>query len=56
MGTLEITDLHVKLAEEDKVILDGLSLTVRTVVWYPNGDEDDPEPFVYLVIGRERRA
>jgi len=28
--------------------------SVRTVVWYPIGNEDDPEPFVYLVLGPRR--
>ena len=33
-------------------------LFVRHVVWYPEGDPDDPddhEPFVYLVVGPRRR-
>jgi len=29
--------------------------TVRTVVWYPESDGDIPEPFVYLVLGSDRR-
>jgi hypothetical protein len=24
---------------------------VRTVVWYPEGDEEANEPFVYVVVG-----
>lgn len=28
---------------------DGTPLTVRAVYWFPQGDEDDPEPFVYVV-------
>lgn len=34
--------------------LDESPLSVRTVVWYPEGGDDDSEPFVYLVIGRRR--
>lgn len=40
--------------EGDTVELPGLvaGLVVRRVVWYPEGDgEDEPSPFVYLVIG-----
>ena len=46
--------------EGDTVHLDGLDdqdpaeLSVRTVVWYPEGEDDDAEPFVYVVIGRRR--
>lgn len=30
-------------------------LRVRTVVWYPEGSSSaDPEPFVYLVVGKPR--
>lgn len=29
-------------------------LSVRSVVWYPEGNRDSPEPFVYLVIGPRR--
>ena len=25
--------------------------TVRHVVWYPHGDEEGPEPYVYVVVG-----
>src|SRR6478609_1415714 len=55
MGTLEITDLHVKLAEEDKVILDGLSLTVRPgevhAIMGPNGS--GKSTLSYVLAGRE---
>lgn len=27
---------------------------VRTLVWNPEGDHDDPEPFVYIVVGPAR--
>jgi hypothetical protein len=27
------------------------NLYVRHVAWYPMGDEDDTEPYVYLVLG-----
>ena len=27
---------------------------VRTVVWYPDGDDDTPGPFVYVVLGPKR--
>jgi hypothetical protein len=29
---------------------------VRTVVYYPAGTRDNPEPFVYVVIGPRRPA
>lgn len=29
-------------------------LSVRVVEWYPQGDEDHAEAFVYLVIGKRR--
>jgi hypothetical protein len=31
----------------------GIS-TVSPVVWYPLGDGDDKEPFVYVVLGKPR--
>ena len=38
---------------------DPAELSVRTVVWYPEGDDEseglDREPFVYLVVGQARR-
>lgn len=51
--------------EHEEVNLPGLpeSLTggintwhVRHVIWYPQGDpnSDDPEPFIYLVLGSRR--
>jgi hypothetical protein len=44
--------------EGESVTLPGEdNLSVRTVVWYPEGsdeDEEDREPFVYLVIGPHR--
>lgn len=30
------------------------TLWVRTVIWYPHGDVEDPEPFVYIVVGPRR--
>lgn len=33
---------------------DGTTVYVRTVVYYPQGDEDRPEPFVYVVLGPRR--
>ena len=55
MGTLEINDLHVKLADEDKVILDGLSLTVRPgevhAIMGPNGS--GKSTLSYVLAGRE---
>lgn len=48
--------------EGDTIHLDGLDerdpaeLSVRTVVWYPEGDPDGiVDPFVYVVIGQARR-
>ncbi len=47
--------------EGDSVSLIEGDLTaecVRTVVWYPQGEDDDgeaTEPFVYVVIGPKRR-
>jgi hypothetical protein len=32
----------------------GAEFYVRTVVWYPQGDEDTNEPFVYIVVGESR--
>lgn len=32
----------------------GPPMYVRTVVWYPEGNEDDAEPFVYVVVGSSR--
>lgn len=29
-------------------------LSVRTVIWFPWGEEDGEEPFVYVVIGPAR--
>lgn len=45
----------------ETVTLPGLpphATNVRTVVWYPLGDvdDDDPEPFVYIVLGQARRV
>ena len=40
----------------ETVEIPGLSqadTVVRTVVWYPLGD-DDKEPFVYVVLGKPR--
>ena len=55
MGTLAINDLHVKLADEDKVILDGLSLTVRPgevhAIMGPNGS--GKSTLSYVLAGRE---
>lgn len=28
---------------------------VRTVVWCPEGQEDSPKPYVYIVVGPARR-
>src|SRR4026208_2019997 len=54
MGILEIKDLHVKLADEDKVILDGLSLTVRPgevhAIMGPNGS--GKSTLSYVLSGR----
>jgi len=39
----------------DSVDLPGQGgLAVRTVVWFPEGEDDDPEPFVYVVVGMPR--
>src|SRR2546423_7761878 len=55
MGILEIKDLHVKLADEDKVILDGLSLTVKPgevhAIMGPNGS--GKSTLSYVLAGRE---
>ena len=55
MGILEIKNLHVKLADEDKVILDGLSLTVRPgevhAIMGPNGS--GKSTLSYVLAGRE---
>ena len=51
----EIKDLHVKLADEDKVILDGLSLIVRPgevhAIMGPNGS--GKSTLSYVLAGRE---
>lgn len=39
------------------VSADSEEYSVRTIVWYPHGDPEtpeDPEPFVYVVIGPQR--
>jgi Fe-S cluster assembly ATP-binding protein len=55
MGILEIKDLHVKLADEDKVILDGLSLTVKPgevhAIMGPNGS--GKSTLSYVLAGME---
>ena len=52
---LEIKNLHVKLADEDRVILDGLSLTVNPgevhAVMGPNGS--GKSTLSYVLSGRE---
>jgi hypothetical protein len=40
--TVELPDLPTHLTH------------VRTVVWYPIGDEDEVGPFVYIVLGPSR--
>lgn len=52
-------DLPAVPQEGDVIDLPGLSqadTVVRTVVWYPFGDEDggESEPFVYIVVGSPR--
>ena len=43
----------------DTVALPGISeadTVVRTVVWYPFGDDEgDDKPYVYVVLGQPRR-
>jgi hypothetical protein len=54
--TLDWPDGWPMPREGESVDVNGLGgLSVRTVVWFPEGDDDDPEPFVYLVIGQPRR-
>jgi hypothetical protein len=36
----------------DDVVLHDRNLAVRAVYWNPQGDEDDPKPFVFLALGR----
>lgn len=39
----------------DEVVLkDSSTVTVRTVVWYPGGDQDAPFPHAYVVLGPRR--
>lgn len=44
--------------EGDSFDVDVLGLsevsTVRTVVWYPHGNEEVSEPFAYVVVGPAR--
>lgn len=43
--------------EGELVSIDGVERYVRTVVWFPAGaaEEGIEEPFVYVVIGPERK-
>lgn len=42
--------------EDTELDYDGQTLFVRTVVWYLRGEDDDKEPFVYIVVGPVRRG
>lgn len=51
-------NLPIVPREGETVDIPGLSqadTVIRTVVWYPLGDGDDKEPFVYVVLGQPRR-
>jgi len=39
---------------DDEINLDDHNLYVRHVIWYPKGEEEDAEPFVYVVCGPSR--
>lgn len=50
-------DLDAVPREDEIIGVPGLSEAdtyVRTVIWYPLGDGDDPTPFVYVVVGPKR--
>lgn len=41
-------DVDIKVGDQSNV-------NVRSIVWFPNGDEENDEPFVYIVLGPRRQ-
>jgi hypothetical protein len=43
-------DWPVPRAGDEIVVAGGMPYEVRDVAWYPQGEGDNPEPFVYVVL------